>query len=43
LAWQIPQGGIDEGESPQAAALRELEEETSIKKRRTHRQSQRLA
>jgi len=31
LAWQMPQGGIDEGESPQAAALRELEEETSIK------------
>lgn len=27
-AWQMPQGGIDEGEDPQAAALRELEEET---------------
>lgn len=26
-AWQMPQGGIDEGEDPQAAALRELEEE----------------
>jgi putative (di)nucleoside polyphosphate hydrolase len=26
-AWQMPQGGIDEGEEPQAAALRELEEE----------------
>jgi len=26
-AWQMPQGGIDEGESPRAAALRELEEE----------------
>jgi putative (di)nucleoside polyphosphate hydrolase len=26
-AWQMPQGGIDEGEAPQAAALRELEEE----------------
>lgn len=29
-AWQMPQGGIDKGEDPQAAALRELEEETSI-------------
>lgn len=26
-AWQMPQGGIDEGEEPRAAALRELEEE----------------
>ncbi len=26
--WQMPQGGIDEGESPRYAALRELEEET---------------
>jgi putative (di)nucleoside polyphosphate hydrolase len=25
--WQMPQGGIDEGESPGEAALRELEEE----------------
>lgn len=25
--WQMPQGGIDAGESPQAAALRELREE----------------
>lgn len=30
LAWQMPQGGIDEGESPQDAALRELREETGI-------------
>jgi len=30
-AWQMPQGGINEGESPEMAALRELEEETSIK------------
>ena len=30
-AWQMPQGGIDEGEDPTEAALRELEEETSIK------------
>ena len=26
-AWQMPQGGIDKGEEPRAAALRELEEE----------------
>ena len=26
-AWQMPQGGIDDGEDPKAAALRELEEE----------------
>ena len=26
-AWQMPQGGIDEGEAPRAAALRELKEE----------------
>ena len=29
-AWQMPQGGIDEGEQPWATALRELEEETGI-------------
>ena len=29
-AWQLPQGGIDIGEDPLAAALRELEEETGI-------------
>lgn len=28
--WQFPQGGIDKGETAEAAALRELEEETSI-------------
>lgn len=26
-AWQMPQGGIDEGEEPAAAAFREMEEE----------------
>lgn len=26
-AWQMPQGGIDEGESPQMTAFREMEEE----------------
>ncbi|MHC2016722.1 RNA pyrophosphohydrolase [Methylobacterium sp. CM6247] len=30
LAWQMPQGGIDEGEAPLAAALRELHEETNV-------------
>ena len=28
--WQMPQGGIDKGEDSLKAALRELEEETSI-------------
>lgn len=28
LTWQMPQGGIDEGESPREAAFRELKEET---------------
>ena len=30
--WQMPQGGVDEGEDFLSAAFRELEEETSIKK-----------
>ncbi|MEW5421574.1 RNA pyrophosphohydrolase [Amorphus sp. 3PC139-8] len=30
MAWQMPQGGIDDGEEPFAAARRELYEETSI-------------
>jgi putative (di)nucleoside polyphosphate hydrolase len=29
-AWQMPQGGIDEGEKPRKAALRELWEETGL-------------
>ena len=29
-AWQMPQGGIDKGEDAEAAALRELEEETGV-------------
>ncbi len=28
--WQMPQGGIDEGEDPALASLRELEEETGV-------------
>jgi putative (di)nucleoside polyphosphate hydrolase len=28
--WQMPQGGIDRGETPRAAALRELYEETNV-------------
>ena len=29
-AWQMPQGGIDDGETPDIAAFRELEEETGV-------------
>ena len=29
--WQMPQGGLDKGEDPYPAALRELYEETSVK------------
>jgi len=31
-AWQMPQGGIDEGETPRQAALRELKEEIGTDK-----------
>lgn len=31
-AWQMPQGGIDPGESPRAAAFRELKEEVGTDK-----------
>ena len=30
-AWQMPQGGIDDGESHETAALRELEEEIGVR------------
>jgi putative (di)nucleoside polyphosphate hydrolase len=30
-AWQMPQGGIDPGEDPYRAALRELYEETNVR------------
>ena len=29
-AWQMPQGGVDDSEDPETAALRELGEETGI-------------
>jgi putative (di)nucleoside polyphosphate hydrolase len=31
-SWQLPQGGIDKGETPQTAMWRELFEETSLTK-----------
>jgi len=33
-AWQMPQGGIEEGEEPLDAAYREVEEETAITRER---------
>jgi putative (di)nucleoside polyphosphate hydrolase len=36
-AWQMPQGGIDDGEEPWQTALRELEEETGIAPRLVER------
>lgn len=32
-SWQMPQGGIDKGEKPKAASVRELWEETGIRKK----------
>lgn len=29
--WQMPQGGVDRGESPHAGALREMEEEIGVR------------
>ena len=34
LSWQMPQGGIDDGEEPAQAAFRELKEETGTDKAR---------
>jgi putative (di)nucleoside polyphosphate hydrolase len=36
-AWQMPQGGLENGEEPWAGALRELEEETGIPPRLVER------
>ncbi len=38
-SWQMPQGGIDKGETPRDAALRELEEETGTAKARIIKQT----
>lgn len=38
--WQMPQGGIDTGEDPKKAALRELYEETNIRSVRFIAESQ---
>jgi len=38
--WQMPQGGIDEGETPAAAAMRELEEETGTAQARIFAESE---
>ena len=38
-AWQMPQGGIDKGESPAQAALRELKEEVGTDKARVLRET----
>ena len=32
--WQMPQGGLDKGEEPEAAAARELAEETGVRSAR---------
>ena len=34
MAWQMPQGGIDRGETPREAAMRELKEEVGTDKAR---------
>ena len=39
-AWQMPQGGLDDGEEPWPGALRELEEETGIDRRLVERIAQ---
>lgn len=36
-AWQMPQGGLDDGESPQQAAFRELAEETGCPKEKAQK------
>ena len=39
-AWQMPQGGIDPGEAPAKAAVRELREETGIPQSKIERLAQ---
>ncbi len=34
--WQLPQGGVDQGETPEEAAWRELKEETGLSKKHVH-------
>ena len=36
-AWQMPQGGIDDGEDPWPSALRELKEEAGIRRKLVER------
>ena len=42
-AWQMPQGGIDKGETPRDAAMRELHEEVGTDKAEDPRRDTRLA
>ena len=37
VLWELPAGSIDPGESPEAAAMRECEEETTLAPRRVER------
>ena len=39
LEWQMPQGGIDAGEDPREAVMRELWEETGVGQRRLSRRN----
>ena len=41
--WQMPQGGIDEGETPQQAGLREMKEEIGTDKAVILREHSRMA
>lgn len=33
-AWQLPQGGLEDGEDPLTAVLREIEEEVGLRRER---------